>query len=154
MNAYITQTQIMERSIRSLYFLPKWLHVRLCFSTTALLSTPPSLPRQVFFLVPRCGPHPSPSWLPWPGCGVIIRWCHGDTHHPSLPIPSGLGLLLPLFTWRLEDCSELRLSRPAPWYAYHPSGSGPCQGAASSGFSEYSLLLVQVNRILLKDYFE
>lgn len=77
--------------------------------------------------------------------------CHGDTHPPSLPIPSGPGLLLPLHTWRLGDRGEVRKHLTLPLgVLVTPLCLGPAreQGAGSPDSQNALLLLVQGNSFI------
>ena len=98
-------------SIKSLYCLPSSLISAVTIACHSSQSSP--IPTQTgLLLIPRfCEGPPSPS--PSPDSPACISCespdhigCQGDTHHPSLPVPLGLGLLLPLYTWKLGDCGE------------------------------------------------
>lgn len=104
------QTQMWKKYQIPL-FPSKWLHVSSDYPMLHFSVLLHPYPVRSFPSTQVLGSSPSPSPSPdSPACTSCespdYAGCHGDTHHPSLPIPSGLGLLLPLFTWRLEDCSE------------------------------------------------
>lgn len=106
--------------IKSLYFLLN----SLVFMMTILchdvgkkfnLSDSQSSPIPIsegLFLAPRCWedtpiPHPSPNSPACTSCeSPDYTGCHGDTHYPSLLVPSCLGLLPSLHMWRLGDHGE------------------------------------------------
>ena len=104
------QTQMWKKYQIPL-FPSKWLHVSSDYAMLPFSVLLHPYPVRSFPRTQVLGRSPSPSPSPdSPACTSCespdYAGCHGDTHHPSLPIPSGLGLLLPLFKWRLEDCSE------------------------------------------------
>lgn len=147
------------RSIRSLYFLPSGfmsaLTIPCCTSQYSSIPTVVSFPSTQ--VLGRS--HPPVLSPDSPACTSCespdYAGCHGDTHHPSLPI------LLQVWGCCSSHFSRggwglwVRLgstSAPALWVCLSPSGSGPRQGAASSGFQNTLCFWSMKN--LLKDYFE
>lgn len=101
-------------------------------------------------------PRPSPNSPACTSCeSPDYTGCHGDTHCPSLLVPSRLGPLLPLLAWRLGDRGEAGKHLALPLgLLTTPLGLDPAgeQHAGSLDCQDALLLLVQGNRFLFRDY--
>lgn len=118
-------------SIKSLFASQQLHSNRDCFMPSQRQENQPgrlSAPTLVgLFLAPGCWRAPTPSAPQRPQHVHAVSHqttlsCHGDAHRPSLLVPSGLGLLLPLHAGRRDGTAvRLGMPRPGPRQAPRPS---------------------------------
>lgn len=119
------QTQ-MWRSGQIPLFLSKWHHVSSDYPMLHF-STPPSLPRQVFSLVPRCWEGPHPPVLPLTQHAQLwvtrSRWLPWETHTSFQSAPSFRLLgCCSTFTWSWRIVWDWEAPRPALGMLVTPLG--------------------------------